>query len=214
MNTKKLFIFDLDGTLVDAYTAIEKSVNFTRKKFGLLSVAYEEVKRKIGKGDRLFIKAVFPKEDIKKVLKIYRIHHAGALLRHVKLRPYAKRLLYTLKRRKKCLAIASNRPYYFTNIILKKLGIKKYFNLVLCADQINSLKPNPRILNMIVKRSGFAKQDVLYVGDMAIDAETAERAGIGFIFITGGSSNLQEARKYKIQSVISSLKEILYNAER
>jgi len=32
--SKKIFIFDLDGTLVDAYRAIEDSLNYTRKKLG------------------------------------------------------------------------------------------------------------------------------------------------------------------------------------
>ena len=209
MNTKKLFIFDLDGTLVDAYTAIEKSMNFTMKKLGQPLVTYEEVKRKVGRGDKLFMKIFFPEQDIEKALKIYRSHHVKALLKYAKLRPYAKRLLYTLKRRRKFLAIASNRHYYFTNIILKKLGIRKYFDTILCADQIKSLKPNPRILNMIVKKAGFLKQDALYIGDMAIDAETTERAGIDFIFITGGSSNLSDVKKYKNKKVIYSLRQLL-----
>ena len=32
MKNKELFIFDLDGTLVDAYGAIVASLNFARKK--------------------------------------------------------------------------------------------------------------------------------------------------------------------------------------
>jgi len=208
LNNKKLFIFDLDGTLADAYTAIEKSLNFTLKKIGLAPVGYEKVKRTVGMGDRIFMESFFPEKDIEKALKIYRAHHRKALLRYVKLRPFARRLLYALKRRNKFLAIASNRPNYFTNIILKKLGIRKYFDIVLCADEINSLKPNSKILNTIVKKLSLQKQEALYVGDMVIDAETAERAGINFVFVTGGSSKLQEARKYKIHSVTSSLKEI------
>jgi HAD superfamily hydrolase (TIGR01549 family) len=150
----------------------------------------------------------FSEKDMDKALKIYRAHHAKALLKYTKLRPYAKRLLYTLKRRKEFLAIASNRPNYFTNIILKKLGIKKYFDIVLCADQINRLKPDPRILYMIIKKLGVKKKDAVYVGDMDIDMETAMRAGVDAIFITGGSSTVNSVKKYK-KKIISSLAEIL-----
>jgi len=209
MKMKKLFIFDLDGTLVDAYTAIERSMNFTLRKLGLPSVAYKEVKRRVGRGDKLFMRSFFPAKDMEKALKIYRPHHAKALLRYTKLRPYAKKLLYTLKREKKFLAIASNRPFYFTNIILKKLGIKKYFNIVLCADQINSLKPNPKILYAIIKKLSVSKKEAVYTGDMDIDMETAKRGNIDAIFITGGSSALNSVKKYKNKKVISSLKEIL-----
>lgn len=208
-NEKKLFIFDLDGTLVDAYEAIEKSVNFALKKFNLPGTTYNEVKRKVGRGDRLFMKEFFQKGDIDKVLKIYRAHHAKALLRYTKLRPYAKRLLYALKRKKKLLAIASNRPYYFTDIILKKLGIRKYFDAVLCADNINSLKPDPKILYAVIKKLGVKKEDAVYVGDMDIDVETAKRARMDAIFITGGSSPLSSVKKYKNKKTARSLKDIL-----
>lgn len=209
LNSKKLFIFDLDGTLADAYTAIEKSLNFTLKKIGLAPVTYEKVKKTVGMGDRIFMESFFPEKDIEKALKIYRAHHRKALLRYVKLKPFAKKLLYVLKRRNRFLAIASNRPDYFTNIILKKLGIKKYFDIVLCADRINSLKPDPKILNIIVRKSGFQKQEAVYVGDMVIDAETAKRAGVDFIFITGGSSKIQEISKYDIKGIVYSLNGIL-----
>lgn len=208
MNDKKLFIFDLDGTLVDAYKAIEKSINFTLNKLGCPLVTYGEVKRKVGRGDRLFMKEFFPEKDVKEVLKIYKAHHAEALLRYARLRPYAKRLLYVLKKRKKFIAIASNRPSYFTKIILKKLGIKKYFDIILCADQIHSLKPSPKIIYSIMKKLGVEKKDTIYVGDMDIDMETASRGNVDAIFITGGSSTVNSVKKYK-KKIISSLDEIL-----
>jgi len=206
---KRLFIFDLDGTLADAYGAIEKSINFTLKRLGLPSVAYQEVKRRVGKGDRLFMKSFFPAKDMEKALKLYRPHHAKALLKYTRLRPYAKKLLYTLKREKKLLAIASNRPYYYTNIILKSLGIRKYFDVVLCADQISSLKPDPKILYTIIKKLGVSKEKTVYTGDMDIDMETAMRAKIDAVFITGGSSTLNAVKKYKNKKVIHSLARIM-----
>ena len=208
MKTKKLYIFDLDGTLADAYTAIEKSMNFTLKKLGHAPIKHEEVKRRVGRGDKLFMRSFFPEKDIEKALELYRPHHKKALLKYARLKPHAKKLLYTLKRRKKFLAIASNRPGYFTNIIVKKLGIRKYFDIVLCADQIKSLKPNPKILYTIIKKLGAAKKDSVYIGDMDIDMETARRAKVDAIFITGGSSAVNSVKKYK-KKIISSLAEIL-----
>ena len=205
MGVKRLFIFDLDGTLADAYGAIEKSINFTLKRLGLPLVAYQEVKKRVGRGDRLFMKSFFPAKDMEKVLKVYRPHHAKALLRYTRLKPYAKKLLYTLKKEKKLLAIASNRPYYYTNIILKKLGIRKYFDVVLCADQINSLKPGPKILYTIIKKLGVSKEETVYTGDMDIDMETAKRAKVDAIFITGGSSTINAVKKYENKKVIHSL---------
>lgn len=209
MIKKKLFIFDLDGTLADAYKAIEKSLNFTLQNLGLKKVSYEEAKRKVGRGDKVFMETFFPANAISKALLMYRAHHKKALKIHSKLRPYAKELLRTLKHKHKLIAIASNRPSVYTNLILKSLGIKKYFDIVLCADEIKSNKPDPKILKVILRKLKVKKSDAVFVGDMDIDLETAKRAKIDVVFIKGGSSHLRSVRKYKNKKVITSLKEIL-----
>ena len=206
---KVLFIFDLDGTLVDAYSAIDRSLNFTRKRLGYPSVGRQKARKSVGGGDKKFIKIFFRQEDEKKALAIYRNHHKKSLLKFSKLKPKARKLLYTLKRRNKILAIASNRPRPFTGVILNKLGIKKYFDIVLCADQIKALKPNPKILNIILKKFKVKREKAIYAGDMLIDLETAKRAKIDVIFVKGGSNTLGDAKKYKNKEVVSSLTKIL-----
>jgi phosphoglycolate phosphatase len=208
MVTKKLYIFDLDGTLADAYKAIEKSLNFTLKKLGCPKISYKEAKRKVGRGDRAFMEIFFNRNNIEQALKIYRSHHQKAVVKHSKLKPYAKNLLAALKRKNKILAIASNRPSYFTNLMLKAIGIRKYFDLVLCADEIKSYKPNPKILNIIAKKFAARKQEAVFIGDMDIDLETAQRARMDMVFVKGGSSALSAVKKYKNKKVISSLKEV------
>ncbi|UCG35106.1 MAG: HAD family hydrolase [Candidatus Omnitrophota bacterium] len=208
MITKKLFIFDLDGTLADVYSAIEKSLNFTLKKLGYSKVDFEEVKRNVGRGDKLFIKGFFSRKDANKALSIYRAHHLKSIARYSKLLPYAKTTLSKLKRKEKCVALASNRPQIFTDKIIKKLKIDKYLDEVLCADTINSLKPQPKIINMLIKDFDVKKSDAVYIGDMTIDMETARRAGVEAVYIRGGSSTFSEVKKYKNKKVISSLKEI------
>ena len=209
MVEKKLFVFDLDGTLADAYRAIEKSLNFTRNKIGLPKVSYKEAKSKVGRGDRIFMETFFPPEKIEQALGTYRRHHEEALKEHSKLKPYARQMLMRLKRKGKLTAIASNRPSYFTNLILTTLDIKKYFDMVLCADEIKSNKPNPKILNVLMKKLNVARKETVFVGDMDIDLETAKRARISAVFVKGGSSSIAATAKYKNKKIISSLKEIL-----
>ena len=208
MATKKLFIFDLDGTLVDAYTAIWKSLIFTLKKLGYPSVSFCEAKLNVGKGDRAFMEAFFIKDDVDRALKIYRRHHEKALKAYTRFKPYAIRMLHALRNNKKKIAIASNRPRYFTNIIVKTLRLKKYLDYILCGDEIKSLKPNPRILNVIMKKFRVKKSETVFVGDMNIDMETARRAKVDAIFIKGGSSPLKDIKKYKNKRIIFSLRGI------
>lgn len=210
MTNKRLYIFDLDGTLVDAYRAIERSLNSTLTRLGYPPVSYTKVKRNVGKGDRIFIQTFFPKKDIGVALKLYRQRHKNDLLWYLRLRPSALTTLRALKKRNKLIAIASNRPRYFTHIILRRLRIQRYFDSVLCADQLSTRKPHPKILNSLIKRFGVTKEEAVYAGDMDIDLETARRAHIDAIFVKNGSSTLKDVKRYRDKRVISSLREILH----
>jgi beta-phosphoglucomutase-like phosphatase (HAD superfamily) len=105
---------------------------------------------------KLFIQTFFPKKDVAKALRIYRRHHTRSLLRYARLMAYAQKLLYFLKKNDRIIAIASNRPKYFTGIILKKLKIKRYIDAVACAGELRNKKPSPWLLNAVIKRFGIA----------------------------------------------------------
>jgi len=209
LSEKKLFIFDLDGTLADCFRAVEKSLNFTLKSMGYTPVNYVFAKMAVGRGDKDFVSRFVEPKHVYKALKIYRKHHAKALLKYSKLKPYAKQLLFFLKKMHKSVAIASNRPRKFTDIIIKGLFIDRYLDLVLCADEIKKLKPHPKLLNTLIKSFNKKKADSVFVGDMDIDLEAAKRARIDAIFISGGSSHVSTAKKYKNKLIVHSLKEII-----
>lgn len=209
IKNKKLYIFDLDGTLVDAYSAIEDSLNYARSKFGFSKVDYLDVKGKVGRGDKIFVETFFPKDNAKDALEIYRQHHKKSLVNFTKPMHGLVDLLSGLKKLGKIVTIASNRPSEYTKIILDALEISKYFDYVLCGDQVERMKPDPMILDVTIKKFGMTKQDAVFVGDMDIDMQTAQEACVDAIFIEGGSSTKEEVAKYKNKIIVSSLNQIL-----
>ena len=74
-----LIIFDLDGTLVDAYQAVAGSVNYSLGKMGYPPVDDDTIKRLVGWGARNLIQNFVSEEEIDRILSIYRQHHAAAL---------------------------------------------------------------------------------------------------------------------------------------
>lgn len=207
---KSLYIFDLDGTLVDAYQAIRESLNSALKTLGYGPVSYSIVKKSVGEGINVFINKFFVREDYEKALSLYRRHHARNLDHKIFLRPEAEETLSALKRRGRIVAVASNRSQRFCSMILKRLKVIKYVDFLLCADKVGKIKPDPEIVFRILKKFKIPQEEAVFVGDMDIDLETAERAGIDGIFIKGGSSPLGKVKKrFKGVNVIASLSEVI-----
>ena len=210
----KLIIFDLDGTLINAYKAVELSVNFTMQKLDLPSQSKDTIRRSVGWGDRNLLERFVKPSELAKALKIYRRHHSKALKIGTKFLPGAKKLLEKLYSEKYLLAVASNRPTKFSLIALNHLKVQKYFAYILCADKLRQGKPHPEILNQILSKLNVLRSEALYVGDMTIDVETGNNAGIKTVAVLTGSSSLGEIKKrkpFKIIRKISKLTSIINN---
>ena len=193
----KLIIFDLDGTLMDAYGAVSRSINFTMKKFGLPKLSAAMIKRTVGWGDKHLLEAFVGKAHSQKALAIYRRHHERSLRQDTKFLPGAKRVLRELRKEGYLLAVASNRPTKFSLIALRHLKIQKVFDFILCGDKARRPKPYPDILLQILARFKLRSDDALYVGDMTIDVQTGRRAKIRTIAVTTGSSTAAELAALK-----------------
>jgi len=208
----KLVIFDLDGTLIDAYRAIIRSFNYVMRKCNYPCQSGLVIRRAVGWGDSNLLAPFVDAGQLKKAVSLYRRHHKKSLLEDSRLLPGAKRVLNYLKARGYLLAVASNRPTKFSHILIRHLGLEKYFAYVLCADKLKEGKPHPEILNKIRKKFSLQKNEVLYVGDMVIDAQAGSRAGIRTIIVSGGSSTqsqIQKQRPWKIARRLSSLRKLL-----
>jgi len=206
----KLIIFDLDGTLINAYPAIIRSFNYTLRKLGYPPQDKLTIRRTVGWGDENLLKPFIKLNDLKKALKIYRKHHKNALIKESFLFNKVKKLLVYLKNKNYLLAVASNRPTKFSLILLKHLKIKKYFDYILCADKLKHIKPHPEILNKIMQRFSVSSSQAVYVGDMAIDAQAGRRAKVKTIIVTTGSSTKEEIKKQKPYRIISQISELFY----
>jgi phosphoglycolate phosphatase len=205
----KLIIFDLDGTLINAYPAIIKSFNYTMRRLHYLTQSPSLIRRAVGWGDENLLKPFVEKKDLARALSIYRRHHRVALLVGSRLFPQVSALLAYLRRGGYKLAVASNRPTRFSWILLRHLEIAAYFGYVLCADRLKHGKPHPEILKKIIHKFSFKSSQALYIGDMAIDAQAARRAKVKAIIVVSGSSTISEIKKGKPYKIIRKLPELL-----
>ncbi|MCM8782816.1 MAG: HAD family hydrolase [Candidatus Omnitrophica bacterium] len=205
----RLVIFDLDGTLVDAYPAIIESFNFTMQRLGYPKRSDAVIRKAVGWGDENLLKPFIKEKDLARVVSIYRKHHKKSLLRKSHLYPGVLKVLYSLKQKNLKIAIASNRPRRFTLMLIRHLVLDKYIDYVLCADKIKYIKPHPYILNKILEHFKVSPNESIFVGDMVIDAQAGKAAGIRTVLVSGGSSSLKDLKKQKPFRIIKRLSDLL-----
>jgi phosphoglycolate phosphatase len=210
----KLVIFDIDGTIVNAYDAIEKSINFTLGKLGYPKAKMPFIKKMVGHGDRNFVDCFVEKKDSDEGLKLYRKHHEKALLKYSKVIPGAKQLLRDLKKKGFKLAVASNRPPRYSMILLKHLDLLKYFDAVECARDKSEIKPKPFLIPRILKKLGIKKTEALYVGDMTVDVHAGHNAGVKVVAVLGGSSSHSELKKARPCGITRKISGLLNVAKK
>ncbi|MBI3315028.1 MAG: HAD family hydrolase [Candidatus Omnitrophica bacterium] len=204
----KLVIFDLDGTLVNAYPAVHASINHTLKAMGFPPRSAATIKSSVGWGDRHLLEGFVGKAKVEAALKIYRRHHATALKTGVRFLPGARTMLTSLKKAGFRLAVASNRPTEATLLVLKILGARAYFDMVLCADKVQRPKPHPDMLIEIMRTLKIRRKEALYVGDMTIDVLTGRGARVRTVAVATGSSTTAQLKRLKPWRVIDKMSQL------
>lgn len=205
----KLIIFDLDGTLVDAYGAIIRSFNFSLQKLGYPKQKDLAIRRAVGWGDEKLLEPFIRPRDLKRAVAIYRKQHKKDLIKYSCLLPGAKKVLGRLKDKGYKLAVASNRPIQFSLILIAHLGLDRYFDFMLCADKLRRAKPHPDMLRKIMLKFSVKPKEAVYVGDMALDAQAGRRAGVKAVIVTTGSSAESEIKQERPFRVIRRLTGLL-----
>jgi phosphoglycolate phosphatase len=211
---KNAFIFDLDGTLIDAYPAIVASLNHTLEKLGRRPAPAGDIIRAVGLGNDSLLETFVPTGAIARARQIYRRHHVACLPAAARPLPGALALLETLKRGGARLAVATNRPAETAEIMTAACGMKAFFNVMLSGEDVPRPKPAPDILVEILGRLGLPPEAAVYFGDMDIDAQTGRAAGVETVIVTTGSSTRAEIEAERPGLVLDSLEALLPAARR
>ena len=116
--------------------------------------------------------------------------------------PGLKELLEWLKPRFG-LAVATNRSNTIGEV-LKTRGLTGFFDLVVSSLDVKHPKPHPESLFKILDFFQVGPERILYVGDSAVDEETARRAGVRLI-----AYNNRALKAYRHVGTMAEIKEIL-----
>ncbi|MCL2485351.1 MAG: HAD-IA family hydrolase [Endomicrobia bacterium] len=203
-------IFDLDGTIADSQKDITSAINLVRNEYGCKPLTVKKVRSFLGSGVNALIDKAFPgpdKEIHKNALKRFKFHYGQTLTDTTVLYPGIEKTLKTLKSKKK--AILSNKTEDFSQEIVKRLRISKYFIEVWGGDTAGVKKPDPKPVFDLMKIAGIKPDKTVLIGDSENDFRAAKAAGIASIAVLYGYSDIKQIKKFKPDYIIEKPEEII-----
>jgi phosphoglycolate phosphatase len=209
MSRYKALIFDLDGTLVDSYDAIQESLNFTLEKLGYPTLDLETVKRRVGRGLENLIRDSVKEEHISAGIELFKRSYDETHLRGTYLLPDVKETLTLLHRKRLRMGVASNKPSDYSKNILKHLRIERFFADCYGPDLVGSPKPDPSMLIALMREMQTEPAETLYVGDMLLDVESGRNAKLRVAIIPTGSNSIEELRKANPDYLLKSFRDLI-----
>jgi len=210
MTVKKLFLYDLDGTLVDTRQDIINGVRYALKTLNGPELTDEEIKECVGTGLHALIKQVFRTEDealAERGSRLYRQHYKEHMLDHTVLYPGAREFLEHFKDRKQ--AVITNKPNPFSSQILEALGVADHFLAILAGDNGLPFKPDPAAVHHLIERTQVSEEDVIFIGDSAVDIQAARNAGVAVVTLSHGFATEAALREAKPDHIVRDFAELL-----
>lgn len=202
-------LFDFDGTLIDSYEAIAASVNYIRGERGHGPLPVDEVKRHVGRGPAYLLAHTVPGSVIEEDLDRYRRHHPTVMLEMTRFLPGAAEALRGLHRAGKKIGLCSNKPRSFSPRLLTHLGVADCFDIILGPEDVARPKPAPDLVLAALERLALKASDALYIGDMAVDIQTARAAGVAVWIVPTGSDDLATIEAARPDRLMRRLDELL-----
>ncbi|MCD6529460.1 HAD family hydrolase [Candidatus Bathyarchaeota archaeon] len=126
----------------------------------------------------------------------------------VQILPKAEEVLDYLKNRYR-LAVISNASSELPRYAIKKLGLEKYFEVVVLSRDIGVRKPSPEIFKFTLQKLGLSGSETVHVGDsIEKDVLGAKKAGMKAVWINRSGEEASVEVDYVLRS-ISELTRVL-----
>ncbi len=219
---KKLILFDLDGTLIDSLEDLAEAVNYALGLRGLPLHSVAEYRRMVGHGVRNLVKqaletpgqaggdgkgssvmpgpdnSVMPGSDrasdalIDSALSDFKAYYQAHIAAHTRPSPRTPDLLTDLQAHGIQPAAASNKFQEGTEYLIQRFFPEIRFVAILGNRPGAPLKPDPEIVQEVLRKANVQPADALLVGDSPTDMKTAANGGIESIAVTWGYRTAEE----------------------
>ena len=176
-------IFDLDGTLVDTAGEIAAALNRALEELGLAGLGHEAVEALIGRGVRALVERALALAEggaliqPERAVERFEAHYAQTVGTDARLFPGVMPGLRHLAEGGIAMSVVTNKPRFFTEMLLERTEIGAFFKGVVAGDDGIRRKPHGDMLLAACERMGTAPAVSLMLGDSDNDVIAARAAG-------------------------------------
>jgi phosphoglycolate phosphatase len=210
----RLFLFDLDGTLINSRGDITASINLALARMDLPHLPESRIADFVGDGVQKLVERTLyeisgctPENALtQKGLALFREEYALHLLDRTTLLPHVREALDLLSWAD--FAVVSNKPENFSRRILEGLGVGDRFKIILGGDSTQKHKPDPEALLKAMDFCKSAPAETVMVGDSAVDIEAGKAAGVATCGVRGGFRPSGELEAIGCDLIINNLLEL------
>jgi phosphoglycolate phosphatase len=212
----ELILIDVDGTLVDSVPDLAYCIDEMMKQLDMPVRGIDAVREWVGNGvetltKRALVNALSGEPDaglFAKAMPIFNALYAVNNSQRSNLYPGVLESLEAFKAdpdyRVGCV---TNKAARFTIPILEDLGIKDFFEIIVCGDTLEKKKPDPLPLLHVAEKLGIKPENALMLGDSMSDVKAARAAGFKIVCMSYGYNHGEDIRDYNPDAVIDTMTE-------
>ena len=210
----RLFLFDLDGTLIDSRADLAFSLNLALERLNLPRLPEARIIGFVGDGVQILMQRSLrestgrePEGDlIKEGIARFREEYGNHLLDRTHLYPNVLEALDHLSWA--TFAVISNKPEGFSRRILEELNLAKRFITILGGDSTQNPKPDPEPLLQVMDICKVAPSETVMVGDSATDIKAGKAAGVITCGVKGGFRPVEQLKEAGCDLIVENLLEL------
>jgi phosphoglycolate phosphatase len=212
----EMVLIDVDGTLVDSVPDLAYCVDAMMNELGMPQRGDKRVRHWVGNGvERLVKRALVNQLDgepdealFNKALPVFEALYRENTSKRSRLYQGVKEALDFLKTTGVRLGCVTNKASQFTLPLLQDLGVRDYFEVVICGDMVERKKPDPMPLLLAAQQLETEAKASMMLGDSMSDVNAARAAGFQIVCMSYGYNHGEDIRDYDPDAVIDSMAEI------
>lgn len=218
----EMILIDVDGTMVDSVPDLAFCVDEMMRRLGREPWGETRVRDWVGNGvERLVRRALIGQldgepddADFATAYPIFIELYADNTSKRSCLYPGVVEGLDYLKNSGYALGCVTNKAERFTVPLLKDLGIRDYFSIVVSGDTLEQKKPHPAPLLHAARFFGVEPSAAMMVGDSISDVKAARAAGFVIACVPYGYNHGEDIRVAKPDLLIETLADLRSKLEQ